>query len=180
MTHDNLGKYVSYILRHRPDDIGIKMNQAGYVSVEDLITLSVVKKKYFTLDEILELVKLDDKGRFELFDSVDHGLQIRCVQGHSVAWVDVGLSIETPPEVLYHGTACQFVERIRKLGINSGKRLHVHLSEDIDTAIQSGKRKGDPVVIKVDTKAMLASGLLFYKANNGVWLADYVPSEFLI
>jgi putative RNA 2'-phosphotransferase len=124
---------------------------------------------------IAAVVRTNDKQRFRI--SVD-GLRIRASQGHSLA-VDLALTPQEPPTVLFHGAATQFLEAILTRGITSGSRQHVHLSATYDTAITVGQRHGKPVVLAVQARAMHHTGRTFYRADNGVWLTDHVPVAFI-
>ena len=117
----------------------------------------------------------DDKNRFTL--SAD-GNKIRAAQGHSVA-VELGLTPAIPPEILFHGTATKVLDAIWKEGLKPGNRRQVHLSATVTTAIKVGQRHGKPHVIEVQASRMHAEGFKFFQADNGVWLTDNVPPEFL-
>ena len=126
--------------------------------------------------ELLESIVANcEKKRFAFSED---GLRIRANQGHSVE-VDLKLRPIEPPMVLYHGTAQHSLDSIRQTGLNSGSRQQVHLSADTPTAIKVGQRHGKPVVLIVQAQAMQAAGHAFYRADNGVWLVDAVPVEFL-
>ena len=103
---------------------------------------------------------------------------IRANQGHSIP-VDVELKEVTPPDVLYHGTGEKFVASINDLGLVPKSRLYVHLSKDIQTATNVGKRHGTPVIYSANCKQMVADGYKFYLSVNGVWLTKEVPINYL-
>ena len=103
---------------------------------------------------------------------------IRAAQGHSVR-VDLGLEPRQPPPVLYHGTVARFLDSIFADGLRPGRRTHVHLSADEETATAVGARRGQPVVLLVDCAAMSTGGYEFFQASNGVWLTEHVPPAFL-
>ena len=170
-----ISKYLSKHLRHQPERLGLKLAPGGWVAVDEL--LSACAKSYFPIsrNELNEVVEKNDKKRFS-FDST--GTLIRANQGHSVE-VDLQLESAVPPDVLYHGTGHGAVELIMQHGLNKMSRHHVHLSQNIETAIKVGSRHGKPVVFVVDAAAMYSSGYTFYCSDNGVWLVDGVPSEFL-
>jgi putative RNA 2'-phosphotransferase len=132
--------------------------------------------KPITREQLEQAIATNDKQRFAL--SPD-GTRIRANQGHSVE-VDLGLVPQEPPELLYHGTARQFLEPIRAEGLVAGKRQHVHLSADVPTALKVGSRHGQPVPLTVRAGAMHRDGLAFYRSENGVWLTDNVPPEFIV
>ena len=174
-TDVKVSKRLSFVLRHDPGSIGIRLDQSGWTSVRDL--LSALKKDGLAVDEetLRRIVATNEKKRFTLSED---GRMIRAAQGHSVE-VDLGLSPSVPPAVLYHGTAARNLNSIFEKGILSGSRRQVHLSCDIDTAISVGARHGRPVVLEVDTGMMAQRSHLFYKADNGVWLTDFVPPDVL-
>ena len=126
-------------------------------------------------DELIESVETNDKKRFSFDDSGD---LIRANQGHSVE-VDLQLEEKQPPDVLYHGTVEQFLASIMAEGLKKGKRHHVHLSKDIETARKVGSRRGKPIVLQIDAGKMHGAGFKFFLSVNGVWLTDSVPAGFL-
>ncbi|BAY29527.1 phosphotransferase KptA/Tpt1 [Nostoc carneum NIES-2107] len=170
-----VSKFLSKHLRHKPADIGIKLAPGGWVEINELITACAKNKFPITRQELQLVVESNDKQRFS-FDST--GTLIRANQGHSVE-VDLQLEPVVPPDVLYHGTAKQSVESILQTGLSKMSRHHVHLSKDIATAKNVGARHGKPVVFAVDADAMHQAGYIFYCSDNGVWLVDNVPSEYL-
>lgn len=171
-----ISKYLSRHLRHQPDRIGIKLAPGGWVAVDEV--LAACKKHQFSISgaELNEVVANNDKKRFS-FDST--GTLIRANQGHSVE-VDLQLEPIFPPNVLYHGTSAGAVESILQTGLDKMSRHHVHLSSDITTAKAVGARHGKPVVFAVDVAAMHKAGFIFYCSDNGVWLVDHVPPEYLL
>lgn len=170
-----LSKFLSLVLRHWPDQIGLALDTQGWANIEQLIEKANVVGTRFDREDLLRVVETSDKKRFSV--SAD-GLNIRAAQGHSVS-VELGLLPQEPPEVLYHGTATRFVESIMAEGLTSQNRQHVHLSVDEATAQRVGQRHGKPYIFRVDTVAMRADGFKFYRTDNGVWLTDLVPSRFL-
>ena len=174
MTINHISKYISLILRHKPETIGIALDEHGWANVGELI--EGVNKKYpFTMEMLEEIVKTDPKNRYSFND--DKTL-IRANQGHSIP-VDVELEQVEPPAILYHGTGEKFVAAIDEIGLIPKSRLYVHLSSDIDTAIKVGKRHGKPVVYEIDCKAMAVDNYKFYISVNGVWLTKRVPSQYI-
>lgn len=168
-------RLLSRILRHKPQSVGIELDEQGWVAVD--VLLKALQNSKFTMDRAVldEVVAKNDKQRFSY--SAD-GTKIRANQGHSVK-VSLGLVPQTPPDVLYHGTAQASLESIYKTGLSPQKRHHVHLSPDIPTAIKVGKRHGKVAVLAVDAKAMSDLGYVFYVSDNGVWLTDAVPAQYL-
>ena len=174
MTLNHISKYISLILRHKPETIGIALDEHGWANVGELI--EGVNKTYpFTMEMLEEIVKTDPKTRYSFND--DKTL-IRANQGHSIP-VDVELEQVKPPAILYHGTGEKFEASIDEIGLIPKSRLYVHLSSDIDTAIKVGKRHGKPVVYEIDCKAMALDNYKFYISVNGVWLTKRVPSQYI-
>lgn len=171
----SLGVYMTYILRHKPQDIGIAMDTQGWVSVLDFLQKAKYTKQV-TLEMLIAEVEADEKGRFQ-FNS--NKSKIRCVQGHSVEHVILNLEDWTDWSPLFHGTAEKNVASIMHEGITKRKRKHVHISREKETAENVGRRHGQPVVFQIDTLAMITHGYKFYRAENGVILTDYVPSRYL-
>lgn len=170
-----LSKFLSFVLRHKPDSIGLVLDQQGWTSIEDLIAKGNAAGTAFSLADLLDVVASSDKKRFSLSDD---GLRIRAAQGHSVN-VDLGLAPREPPAMLYHGTATRFADAILSEGLKPQSRQQVHLSIDEATAHRVGQRHGKPVIFKVDAGRMHSQGFAFFIADNGVWLTDRVPPEFL-
>lgn len=169
-------KFLSLVLRHAPETIGLSLDANGWAEVDQLLAQAASHGKAITRGQLDEVVANDSKTRYAYSDD---GLRIRANQGHSLAAVDIGLPPATPPAVLYHGTASRFVDAIREQGLRPGSRNHVHLSATEDTAVNVGSRHGKPVVLSIDTAAMLAQGHVFYLSANGVWLTDAVPAAFI-
>jgi putative RNA 2'-phosphotransferase len=161
----SLSRFLSYVLRHAPDAIGIELAPGGWVNVDELIARS-------QLDAV---IAGDSKRRFTLSSD---GTHIRAAQGHS-APVDLGLVPVEPPAVLFHGTATRFLETILQEGLKPQRRKQVHLSPDAATAEAVGRRHGKPVVLTVDSRAMHQAAFTFFQADNGVWLTDHVPPTYL-
>lgn len=170
-----ISKYLSMVLRHQPERIGIKLAPGGWVDVEELLNGCAKNRFSVTRAELLEVVAKNDKKRFS-FDRT--ATLIRANQGHSVE-IDLQLEPTVPPDVLYHGTGRGAVESILETGLCKMSRHHVHLSADIPTAKIVGKRKGFPAVFGVDAAEMRSKGFLFYRSENLVWLVENVPPEYL-
>lgn len=167
-------RYISLILRHKPEVIGIRLDKNGWASVNDLIQ-GVNKTHPLDMALLEEIVATDEKQRYSF--NADKSL-IRANQGHSIP-VDVELEEIEPPEYLWHGTATKYVTDIERAGLVAKSRLYVHLSADMETAIKVGSRHGSPVVFRVNTKMMYMDGYRFYQSANGVWLTKYVPAYYL-
>ena len=167
-------KFLSLILRHKPETIEIKLDEHGWADVSELIS-GISKTRPFDMKMLEEIVRTDSKQRYSF--NKDKTL-IRANQGHSIS-VDVELEKKTPPEFLYHGTGEKFVSSIDKEGLLSKSRLYVHLSKDTDTAVKVGSRHGKPVVYRVTAGKMADDGYEFFLSVNGVWLTKAVPAEYL-
>ncbi|WP_371168805.1 RNA 2'-phosphotransferase [Aliiroseovarius sp. 2305UL8-7] len=168
-------KFLSRILRHEPELVGLSLGLGGWVLVDDL--LRGIKRTGRTLkrEELDRIVAESDKRRFTLSED---GRRIRAAQGHSVD-IDLELPEAVPPKMLYHGTASANLDAIWAEGLLPGRRRHVHLSPDVETAIKVGTRHGRPVVLTVATGRMQSDGKAFWQADNGVWLTNAVAPEYL-
>lgn len=169
-----LSRFLSLILRHKPEVIGITLDEHGWADVYDLIE-GIRKKENFDMETLEEIVRTDDKQRYSFNE--DKTL-IRANQGHSIP-VDVELEKAEPPEYLWHGTGQKYVESIDRTGLVPKSRLYVHLSGDYGTAVKVGSRHGKPVIYKVACGQMKKDGFVFYRSVNGVWLTKEVPVSYL-
>ncbi|CAM3605093.1 RNA 2'-phosphotransferase [Kibdelosporangium persicum] len=169
-----VSKFLSRHLRHRPADIGLTLDEGGWVDVDELLAACARHGVVITRDELELVVASNDKQRFAI-----QGTKIRASQGHSVA-VDLGLVATSPPELLYHGTVAANLANIRAEGLKPMARRDVHLSSDVDTAERVGARRGKPVVLTVRAAAMHEEGYEFRLSENGVWLVAEVPPRFLL
>lgn len=170
-----ISKYLSKHLRHQPERLGLTLETGGWVRVSDLLKACARNNFPVSPEELKEVVGKNDKKRFS-FDET--GEKIRANQGHSVA-IDLQLKAQTPPAKLFHGTAVQNIRMIREHGLLKMGRHHVHLSADAATARRVGIRHGKPVIFEIDTAGMVAEGFEFFISENGVWLVEAVPPEFL-
>lgn len=174
MSLIDTSRFVSLILRHKPDTIGITLDEHGWANVDQLID-GISKQREFSMELLEEIVNTDNKQRYSFNE--DKTL-IRANQGHSIP-VDVELTETTPPDILYHGTGEKYVNSISKQGLIPKSRLYVHLSKDVETAINVDKRHGSPVVYTVAAAQMVKDGYTFYLSVNGVWLTKEVPISYL-
>ena len=168
-------KFLSLILRHEPERVGLELDNAGWVSVGELLAAVNRNGVSLTLEQLKHVVTTNDKKRFAFSED---GLRIRASQGHSVE-VDLQYAPEAPPEFLYHGTPEKFVESIRSTGLKKGERHDVHLSAGAATAIKVGQRRGKPAVLKIRSGEMHRRGHVFRRSANNVWLVDFIPAEFI-
>lgn len=174
MNLNSTSKYLSLILRHKPETIGITLDEHGWANVDELIA-GIAKTHDCDRNILEEIVRTDEKQRYSFNE--DKTL-IRANQGHSIP-VDVELEEAVPPEELWHGTGEKYVESIDVQGLIPKSRLYVHLSKDRDTAVKVGGRHGKPVLYLVKAGDMSRDGYPFYLSKNGVWLTKKVPAEYL-
>ena len=175
-TLNETSKFLSYILRHKPDTIGLQLDIEGWADINSLIIGAAKEGRVLDQAIIQTVVNSSDKKRFTLSED---GQCIRAVQGHSTPDVNLQHIEKKPPEFLYHGTATRFLESILQQGLIAGSRHHVHLSQDITTAVAVGQRYGKPAVLKVEALRMHQQGFNFFQAENGVWLTNHVPVYFI-
>ncbi|MEM6814277.1 MAG: RNA 2'-phosphotransferase [Bacteroidota bacterium] len=168
-----ISKFLSLILRHQPEKIGLSLDENGWASIAEILEKSKLR---FSFNELEEVVVTNDKQRFSLNQDKT---KIRANQGHSLKTIDLGLQTQTPPVYLYHGTVARFIPNIKQQGLKKMSRQHVHLSEDRETASRVGSRRGKPVLLSIWALEMHNNGHRFYKSENGVWLTDAVPSMFI-
>ena len=163
------------MLRHNPAAAGVTLDAEGWVSVAELLAGAARHGHSFTRAELDEVVQTNEKQRFAFSPDSQ---RIRANQGHSIS-VDLGLTPETPPDILYHGTVDRFLSSILSRGLEKGSRHHVHLSPDIDTATRVGSRRGQPVILKIDAASMHSAGFHFFCSANSVWLTEHVPPQYI-
>ncbi|MFS2024170.1 RNA 2'-phosphotransferase [Massilia sp. GER05] len=178
MSRDTIvdtSKLLSYVLRHRPDSIGLQLDANGWADVDALLQRLAEHGRPVARELLDRVVANNDKQRFA-FDATR--TRIRASQGHSIQ-VDLALQPAQPPDVLYHGTASRFLKSILASGLRAGNRQHVHLSGDVGTARRVGARYGFPVILRVDTARLRADGAVFYRSDNGVWLTGPVAPRYL-
>ncbi len=175
MNTKRISKFLSLVLRHKPEALPIELDQQGWANLDEII--EKMQRKGMNVDQsIIEaVVANNDKQRFRL-DLTNR--RIRANQGHSID-IDLALAPSVPPKELFHGTATRFLDSIMEKGLIRGSRQHVHLSLDIETATKVGSRHGKPTILNVDAQAMHQQGFVFYVSENGVWLTEHVPVEFL-
>jgi putative RNA 2'-phosphotransferase len=170
-----VSKYLAKHLRQAPHELGLELQPGGWVPVDDLLTAAEKHGFPISYDDLVECVETNDKQRYAFDVS---GEMIRANQGHSVE-VDLELEEREPPELLYHGTVERFLPSILENGLVKGKRHHVHLSKDIETARKVGSRRGKPVILQIDAGKMHRDGHKFLLSANGVWLTDAVSPRYL-
>ena len=168
-------KFLSLVLRHAPDRIGIELDAEGWVSIAELLDAAQAYGRTLDHDTLLSVVHENDKQRFAISSD---GTRIRASQGHSVD-IDLALPPSQPPAVLFHGTVAKFLHSIRKQGLVPGSRQHVHLSADEATASIVARRRGKPVILTINSGGMADDNCVFYRSANGVWLTAHVAPEFI-
>jgi putative RNA 2'-phosphotransferase len=170
---EKISRFLSKILRHCPEQIGISLDREGWARIDDLLRNSRAHGMAITRDQIMAVTVGTDKVRFEIA-----GNKIRALHGHSVA-VDLGLETAEPPKFLYHGTATRFLNSIFREGLQPQKRQHVHLVETVEAAIKVGSRHGNPIVLQVPAQELFQQGHRFFSAGEGVWLTALIAPEWL-
>lgn len=176
MNTEKLSKFISLILRHKPEEIGITLDDFGWAKVEDLINGINNSGRKIDMEILEEIVRTDNKQRYSFNEDKT---KIRANQGHSVP-VNIKFRELEPPNTLYHGTATKAIEGIKQQGIKSMSRLYVHLSKDFETAKQVGERHGKCVVLIINAERMYKDGIKFYLSENGVWLTEYVDPKYIL
>ena len=180
MSVTKLSVFLSYLLRHKPEEIGLDMDKHGWVDVSKLIEKINTRSKYTLTNETLkDIVNMDNKGRYRFSDD---GKKIKACQGHSISWVEPELRYTTPPDYLYHGTTFQAYQKIMASGsIQKMSRHAVHMQADVGKAWQSANRwRQVPVVLKIDAKHMAEDGYIFGVSDNAVWCSEIIPVQYII
>jgi putative RNA 2'-phosphotransferase len=175
-NYTSLSKKVSYALRHAPQEYGLTLDAQGWVPIEDLIDALKKREKYadLTFQDIAGMIQASEKKRHQLVDN-----RIRALYGHSTE-EKIKKDAVQPPDVLYHGTAHKFLDKILEQGLISKSRQYVHLSQDRETAITVGKRRdNNPVVLRIDAVTAWKNGIKFYHGNETIWLADDIPAKYI-
>tara|TARA_R110002072_G_scaffold31748_1_gene97899 strand:- start:79 stop:621 length:543 start_codon:yes stop_codon:yes gene_type:complete len=168
-----ISKFLSLILRHQPEKIGLELDNNGWAFISDILEKSNLN---FSFEDLEEVVITNDKKRFSFNDDKT---KIRANQGHSLKTISLDLKAQIPQKYLFHGTIERFIPAIKLEGLQKMKRQHVHLSQDKETAIKVGSRRGKPIILTVRTLEMHSQGYKFYKLENGIWLTDNVPPDFI-
>lgn len=170
-------KFLSFTLRHHPEQIGIELDKNGWVNIDLLLKQAQKHGKNLTKEQLLEIVEKCEKKRFSLSED---GFNIRAAQGHSTNQVAIEFPEALPPQILYHGTAEIYLSNIRHEGLKSRSRHYVHLSLDRETAKKVGSRHGKPIVLEILAQQMVAKNIPFYLSDNGIFLVEYVSPEFIV
>lgn len=170
------GRFISLILRHHPEAAGLTLDSEGYADTSELIKGVAEKFHGFNANDLDRIVRENDKRRY-LYNG--DKTKIRAAQGHSLTYININFEKKVPPGVLYHGTSESFILSVMKEGLKPKSRQYVHLSADKETAYDVGKRRGEPVVLLVDSEKMHSDGYEFYISENGVWLTGEVPAKYI-
>lgn len=173
ITH--ISKFLSLVLRHQPEIIGIHLDQNGWTDVDELIKKANQNGVNFDREILNHVVATNSKKRFAFNDTSD---RIRASQGHSIN-IELGYTNQKPPEILFHGTGEKSVQSILETGLKKRDRQHVHLSTDFEVAVKVAQRHGKPFVFKVLAEQMYHDKYQFFISDNGVWLTDDVPAKYL-
>jgi putative RNA 2'-phosphotransferase len=173
LTH--ISKFLSLVLRHKPETIGIQLDENGWADVHELIEKANNHGIQFNREILDHIVETNSKKRFAFNDDLT---RIRASQGHSID-IELGYTNQKPPEILFHGTGERSVQSISEKGLEKQSRQHVHLSSDFETAVKVGQRHGKPFVFKVLAGQMYNDGFRFFISDNGVWLTEKVPAKYL-
>ncbi|MCH2045501.1 MAG: RNA 2'-phosphotransferase [Saprospiraceae bacterium] len=173
-----ISKFLSLLLRHKPELLNLDIDAQGWVNTQELIQKCQEEnpRLNLTMENLTIVVDSNAKKRFAF--NTDKS-KIRASQGHSIP-IDLGYQPKVPPTILYHGTASRFLESILSKGLEKGNRHHVHLSKDIATALQVGQRHGKPILLEISALRMYEQGYTFFISENGVWLTDHVPTDFIV
>ena len=175
MNTTKISKFMSLVLRHKPEAANLKLDQEGWADINELIKAINRRGHHIGYKELEKIVETNDKKRFIISEC---GCKIRANQGHSIN-INLNLNPIEPPEILYHGTATRFLTSIFTTGLTKQSRQHVHLSKDRLTATKVGSRHGKPIILEIASAEMYRKGYTFYLSENGVWLTDSVPIEYI-
>jgi putative RNA 2'-phosphotransferase len=172
--HKDISRYLSRVLRHEPQSIGLSLDAQGWARIDELVERAGAHGRLLTHELVLQVAVMSDKQRF----SCDGAGRIRANHGHTVP-VDLGIEPSEPPPILFHGTAATYLASIKTAGLIPGLRQYVHLSADTGTAKSVGRRHGRPVVLRVAAGRMWSAGFKFVRSASAVWLTSAVPAEFI-
>lgn len=176
MDYLGLSKEISYALRHAPWEYELELDHEGWVPIKQLLNAFNRTEMWdnLTPNDLQNMIYLSDKKRHEIMDD-----KIRALYGHSVP-MKILKEERKPPKILYHGTVHNFIESILKNGLKPKLRQYVHLSQDIETAVQVGRRRdAEPIILMIDAEKAYEHNIKFYYGNEKVWLADDIPPEFI-
>ena len=177
MDYIELGKEITYALRYAPWECELEMDDKGFVDIQQLLLAINEENKYSKIIDKFDIIKVMEVSNKKHLEII--GERIRAMYGHSFP-MQIKYEEETPPAMLYHGTAKRFLTSIKVEGLKPMSRQYVHLSEDIETAKMVGKRRdSDPVILYIDTVEAIKAGVKFYRANDKVWLCKQLSPQFI-
>lgn len=167
-------KFLSLVLRHKPQAVGIRLDCAGWADVQDLVS-GMSKFLPFNFNMLEEIVRTDAKQQYTFNEDKT---RIRAIGGHSIP-VDLDLNAAVPPEFLWYGTGEQYAPSIHQQGLIPQDQPYVQLCAEPDAACMIGLRYGNLVLYRVLSEKMAQLGYSFYRSDDGAWLTDSVPAAFL-
>ena len=170
-----ISKFLSLVLRHKPEHIGLTLDPEGWADVEELIKKSFESGVVLDRPTLRQVVEDAEKKRFSFSED---RRRVKANYGHSIP-VSLGKEFSEPPEFLFHGTAKRFLPSIKSDGLGPGDRQYVHLVEDEKTAIEVGHRHGEPVVLVIKAHEMHEKGYEFFKTASAIWLTKEVPVDYI-
>lgn len=170
-----ISKFLNLVLRHQPETINIQLDENGWADIDDLIEKANKHGVQFDRETLNYVVDTNSKKRFAINKELN---KIRASQGHSVK-IELGYDNQKPPVMLFHGTSEKSVDSILEKGLEKRSRQHVHLSSDYNTALEVGSRHGKPIVFEVFAEKMHSDNFQFFLSDNGVWLTDNVPPNYI-
>lgn len=169
----SLRSAIIHALRHAPESYDLEMDAEGWVSVVGLVAFAHEILGSVTHANIAEVIRpLGD--RIEL-----DGNRIRATYGHSTSCF-APQSPCVPDVPLFHGTLHDNWPMIELVGLQPMKRRFVQLTTDYEYASEHlSKKRRDPLILQVMTKAAMDTGVQFFNTGTHVWLASHVPSAYL-
>lgn len=170
-----ISTFMSLVLRHKPQEIGLILDENGWINVEEFLSQMNAYMYKINREELEYIVENNDKKRFAFSEDKT---RLRANQGHSIS-IDLALEPTEPPPFLYHGTVAKFLSSIKLEGLKKMSRQHVHLSKDLETATKVGNRRGNAIILSIRTGEMHQDGFQFFCSDNGVWLTDHVPAKYI-
>jgi len=187
MSHNltNQSKYLSKILRHDLDSLGLNPDDEGYVKISDLIKVSEPR---YRLHEktILSIVSDCPKQRFGIKE-IKNTTYIRANQGHSQSVARLIKSdklltrLTYPIPGVFHGTYKSHLKSIQETGLNRMRREHIHIAKVFDAA--SGQRFDCNLIVFINMEQAIEDGIEFFESANGVILTEGIdgilPAKYL-
>lgn len=170
---ERLGRFISGALRHFPDDLGLAMNQHGWVDVDVLCDAMKTRYKWSNKEKLFSIIESDEKGRYEV-----KGNKIRARYGHSVD-VDLDFPDNTLPE-LYYGASREEVDILLEKGIKPIRQRYVHLSTTVEKANEVASiHTEDPVLLAINAEEAQKDGVRLLSATENIVLSEEIPAQYL-